>query len=134
MGQIFEHAGWPAILITSACLCLLGFVTLFYMFAHLLHRGRRGCARRMVAIFGTVGLLVPAGVWAVALMNDEAGEVLRPLWPTSVVAMIGEQGDPVFQIIVLFGVAVLSNVGLYGFIRLLVGGAWNWIYKNQSGS
>jgi hypothetical protein len=132
---MLEHIGWPAILTVSACLCLLGLITLFYMFAYLLGRGRLGGIRKIVAIFGTVGLVVPAGIEAVGLVNNEVAEALSKfLWPTSVVAMIGEYGDPVLYLIFWFGVGVLSSVGLYGSVGALVAIAWSWIPEKQHNS
>lgn len=112
------------ILIMLACLCLVGLVTLFDMFAvGFLQRGRQNRARKTVAAFGTIGLLIPAAISAASLINNEVGEALsRPLWPTFFVLGAGEYGDPVMYIILVFAAAVLSNVGLYGLIGLLVGG------------
>jgi len=105
------------------------------MFAYLLGRGRLGGIRKIVAIFGTVGLVVPAGIEAVGLVNNEVAEALSKfLWPTSVVAMIGEYGDPVLYLIFWFGVGVLSSVGLYGSVGALVAIAWSWIPEKQHNS
>jgi hypothetical protein len=133
MEPILKYLGWPASLIIAACLSIFGLVVLFYMFSHsILRRGHHGGVRRIAAIFGAVGLLAPAGVGATALINNEVGELLRPLWPTSFVAMAGENGDPHLYMVLLFGVAVLSNVGLYGLIGLIFGGGWTWIRRKQS--
>ena len=125
---MFERLGWTkALTITVlACLCLFGVVTLSNMFAlGVLQRGRQSTARRMFAIFGTIGLSLAAALLAVSLINNEVGETLsRPLWPTVFVLGAGEYGDPLWYVTLVFAAAILSNVGLYGLTGLIVGSIW----------
>jgi hypothetical protein len=91
----------------------------------LLRRGRQSTARRIFAIFGTIGLLLAAALLAVSLLNNEIGEALsRHLWPTVFVLGAGEYGDPLWYVTLLFASAILSNVGLYGLAGLIVGSIW----------
>ena len=135
---MLEMLGRPTVLtlILSACLCLFGLVTLFYMFVlGLLHRGPQSRIWKIVAIFGAIGLLVPAAVLPTSLLNNDIGKALaRLLWPTYFVLGAGESGDPVVYIIVVFGAAVLSNVGLYGVLGLLVGAVWMRIQARRAAS
>jgi hypothetical protein len=111
----------------TACLCLFGVVTLSNMFAlGVLRRGWQSTARRIFAIFGTIGLSLAAALLAVSLINNEIGETLsRPLWPTVFVLGAGEYGDPLWYVTLVFAAAILSNVGLYGLAGLIVG--WIWV-------
>jgi hypothetical protein len=132
---MIKQLEWPTVFIpiVLACLCLVGIVTLLHMFsAVFLQRGRHSRVRKTVAAFGTIGLLSPAAVSVVSLINNEVGEALsRPLWPTFFVLGAGEYGDPVMYIILVFAAAILSNVGLYGLVGLLVGGVCTWIRAKQ---
>lgn len=123
-----EHLGWTTALTITvlACLCLFGVVTLSNMFAlGVLQRGCQSTARRIFAVFGTIGLSLAATLLAVSLINNEVGETLsRPLWPTAFVLGAGEYGDPLWYVTLVFAAAILSNVGLYGLAGLIVGAIW----------
>jgi hypothetical protein len=125
---MLERPGWTtAFTITVlAFLCLFGVVTLSNMFAlGVLQRGRQSTARRIFAIFGTIGLSLAAALLAVSLINNEIGETLsRSLWPTVFVLGAGEYGDPLWYVTLVFAAAILSNVGLYGLVGLIAGSIW----------
>jgi len=133
---MLEILGRPTVptLIISACLCVLGLVTLFHIFVLVfLQRGRQSRIWKIVAIFGTIGLLVPAVLLPTSLVNNEIGEALaRLIWPTYFVLGAGESGDPVMYVVVFFGAAVLSNVGLYGVLGLVVGSVWTRIRAKRT--
>jgi hypothetical protein len=125
---MFENLGMRAGLIIAAVLCLCGLPTLFWMFTYgVLRRGRRSRLRTVFVVFGTLGLLIPAGIGAVSLTNRVVPDSILSAWPTSFLLAAGEYGDPLWYVILPFGAAIVGNVGLYGFAGLLVGGAWNWI-------
>ena len=106
---------------------LLGLCTLFLMLVYAFRpklRRSRGCT--MVAIFGTFGLVIPFIFSAVAV-NDHSSPSAGLLWPTSIMLMVGEGDGRASTNLFVFGMAILSNVGLYGFVGLIVGSAWAWI-------
>jgi len=88
----------------------------------------------MAGIIGVFGLAGPAAVAVVSLINNnEAAEALViPFWPTFFVLGAGENGDPTLYILLVFGVAVLSNVGLYAIVGLAVGAIWAWIRAKRA--
>jgi hypothetical protein len=125
---MLEDVGWADIvlLIISTCLCLFGLVTFFYVVAlGVFRRAHQSPVRKVVAIFGMIGLLLPAVLWAVSLINiDVADALLRPLWPTSFILGAAESGDDLWYVILVFAAAILSNVGSYGLAGLIVGSVW----------
>jgi hypothetical protein len=81
-----------------------------------------------VVVFGILGLLVPSVFTAIAFVrNDDSASSAGWLWPTSIMLMAGERGDPLIASVVVFGMATLANVGVYGFVGLIVGTIWNWV-------
>jgi hypothetical protein len=89
-----------------------------------------------VVAFGILGLLVPLGYIVVgSIRNEGAGTLsfVEWLWPTSIMLMAGEKGDPPAGVLIVFGAAVLSNVGVHGFLGLIVGGTWEWIRQATTG-
>jgi len=96
-----------------------------------LGRGRKSRLRATVVIFGTAGFVIPAVIGAVSLTNRVVADPYLYAWPTSFLLGAGENGDPVWYIVLVFGAAILSNVGLYGSVGFVLGGAWNWIRPKQ---
>jgi len=114
------------ILAVSSCLC--GILTLVWMFTYsFLRSGRQNLARRALVVFGLVGLLIPVllGLWS--LTNIVPPDRVYYLWPTSFVLGAGEYGDPRWYIVLIFGVAIVGNVGMYGIVGLFVGWVWSRI-------
>jgi hypothetical protein len=86
-----------------------------------------------VVIFGALGLFVSSVFTLIALVrNDDSAFLAGWLWPTSIVLLAGERGDPILAVLVVFGAAILSNIGVYGLVGLAVGWTWNWIRPVQS--
>ena len=116
------------LLILSLCLCLFGLVTLYVVFTYLiLGRGRQNCARRTLVVFGSLGLLIAAGIGLTAVGSWGAPDWVYYLWPTAFVLGAGEYGDPLWYVVLVFSVAILSNVGLYGGLGFFVGWVWSRI-------
>ncbi|MGO8796820.1 MAG: hypothetical protein ACLQLC_18515 [Candidatus Sulfotelmatobacter sp.] len=66
----------------------------------------------MVVAFGTLGLVIAAIFSAVALArNDDSAFSAGLLWPTSIMLMAGEPVDTGSGTAVVFGMAILGNVG-----------------------
>src|SRR5258708_38107663 len=111
---------------------LLGLGTLFLMLVYAFRRKlRRSRVCTLVAIFGTFGLVIPFIFSAVAV-NDHSSPSAGLLWPTSLMLMAVEDDGSVLTNLFVFGMAILSNVGLYGFVGLIVGSAWAWIQATTS--
>ena len=84
----------------------------------------------LLVAFGVLGLLVPVVFIVVGwVWNVGAGtlSLVEWLWPTSIMLMAGERGDPLSAALIVFGSAILGNVGLYGFVGLIVGRIWKWM-------
>ena len=116
------------VLIISAWLC--GFATLCLMFSYVfLRRGRGSRVLKMVAAFGAIGLLIPSTVTALGLIrHNDSIESARFLWPSSLMLMaLDSPTESALNTVLVFGMAILSNVGLYGFVGLCAGGIWVWI-------
>src|SRR5258708_1931050 len=111
---------------------LLGLGTLFLMLVYAFRRKlRRSRVCTLVAIFGTFGLVIPCIFSAVAV-NDHSSPSAGLLWPSSIMLMAGEGDRRVSTNLFIFAMAILSNVGLYGFVGLIVGSAWAWIQTSIS--
>jgi hypothetical protein len=46
--------------------------------------------------------------------------------------MAGERGDPIPAVLVVFGMAILGNIGVYGLVGLIMGGIWHCLRPAQS--
>ena len=85
-----------------------------------------------VVIFGFLGLFVASVSTIVGLVrNGDSALAAGWLWPTSIMLMAGERGDPISAMLVVFGMAILGNVGVYGFVGLIVGQIWNSMRPSQ---
>jgi len=77
-----------------------------------------------VVALGAIGLLIPLVYIVVgSIMNVGAGtlSLVEWLWPTSIMLIAGERGDPLSAALVVFGMAILGNVGAYGSVGLIIG-------------
>jgi len=129
---MLENVGWRTGLIIAALLCLCGFATLFWMFTYTFRRRvRQSRVRTAVVVFGLAGLLIPAGIGVASLGNRLVPDPIYYAWPTSFLLGAGEYGDPLWYVVLIFATAILSNVGLYGSVGLVLGGAWDWIRSKQ---
>ncbi len=120
------------VLIISAW--LFGTATLCLMFIYVfLRRERRGRVLKMIVAFGAIGLLIPSAVTALDLIrHNDSIESARFLWPSSIMLMaLDSPTESASNTIFVFGMAILSNVGLYGFVGLCAGGIWVWIRPKQ---
>jgi hypothetical protein len=115
-----------ALLIFAVILCLCGILTLVWMFTYaFLKRERRNPLRRTLVFFGLLGLLIPAVGVLWSLTNAVPPASVSYLWPTEYVLGAGEYGDPVWYVVMVFSVAIVSNVGAYGVVGFFVGWAWS---------
>jgi len=125
----FQDVG---LLILALSLCLFGLVTLYAAFTFLiLGRGRKNCVRSTLVVFGSVGLLIAAGIGLMALSSWAPPDPVYYLWPTAFVLGAGEYGDPLWYVVLVFSVAILSNVGLYGAMGGFLGWAWSRIRASR---
>lgn len=100
-----------------------------YRFRRKMHRNRLWTT---VVLFGILGFVIASIFSAIALIrNDDSAMRAGILWPTSIIFMAGEPGDPISSLLVVFGAAILSNVVVYGFVGLVVGGVWKWVGPDQ---
>jgi hypothetical protein len=113
---------------------LFGLTTLFLMLRSVfIWRSHRSRVLKMIAAFGAIGLLIPSTVTALDLTgHNDSLESARFLWPGSIMLMaLDSPTEPTSNIVLVFAMAILSNVGLYGFVGLCAGGIWVWIRPNK---
>ena len=120
------------VLIISSLVFGLGTLVLMLMYAfRKKFRQNRVCT--MVVVFGTLGLVIASMFSAVALVrNDDSASSAGLLWPTSIMLMAGEPGDTFSATAVVFGMAILGNVGAYGFVGLIVGSVWAFVSTRRA--
>jgi hypothetical protein len=88
-----------------------------------------------VLFLGAIGFVISLVFSAIAVVrNDDSAFKAGILWPTSFVLMAGQINDPLWAKLLVFGMATLSNIGVYGFVGLIVGTVWNWIRLRASRS
>jgi len=120
--------GDAGLLTLAVSLCIFGILTvaltLSYAFSR---RGRQKVVRRALVVFGSVGLLIPSVIGLASLGKWVPPDFVFYLWPTAFVLGAGENGDALWYIVLIFGVSILSNIGLCGLVGLLVGWVWGWI-------
>ena len=120
--------GDAGLLILAVSLAVYGIFIVVWMFSYaLLRRGRQKIGRSALVVFGSVGLLIPSVIGLASLGNRVPPDFVYYFWPTAFVLGAGEYGDPRWYVVLVFSVAILSNVGLYGGVGFVVGWVWSRI-------
>ena len=120
--------GDAGLLILAVSLCVFGILIVVWMFGYaLLKRGRQKVVRTALVVFGSVGALIPSVIGLASLGNRVPPDFVYYFWPTAFVLAAGEHGDTLWYIVLIFSVAILSNVGLYGVVGFIVGWIWSRI-------
>ncbi len=120
------------ILITVPLFLLLasGFAIVFVYFPRwLMHRYELNAKRKTVAYFALAGFLVSivfTGKY-LATRTEMISEAVF-LWPTALILMDLDGHPSTSAVIANFGFAILSNVGLYGWLGMFAA----WIRKKFS--
>jgi|SRR5579872_2724106 len=107
---------------------LQAFIIAFCFLAMLLLAGllnrtlRWNPVRATVTAFAVFGILIPLShlFWQ-RFLDDGLADVL---WPTSIILTAGQINDVPWEKSVVFGMAVLSNVGLYAVFGFVIGQIW----------
>ena len=113
---------------------LFGVATLCLMFGYIvLWRCRQSRVIRMISAFGAIGLLIPLTLTALDLIwHNQCIESAWFVWPSGIMLMVLDSPtESVSSVVFVFGAAILSNVGLYGFVGLCAGGTWVSIRPKQ---
>lgn len=114
---------------------LFGVATLLAMFLYPMRkRLRASWIWRMVVIFGAVGLLIPLIILVDSFATLRSYRWADLVWPSSIMLMAGEGDNRFSTRLFVSSMAVLSNVGLYGFLGLMVGSAITGVRSKISNS
>jgi hypothetical protein len=90
-------------------------------------RLRQKSILKVTLIFGLVGLMIPLTLSVgIALQNGYMYVIAWFLWPTSFMLMANHEGDPAYAAFLVWSVATLSNIGIYGTLGLLWGSLRAW--------
>jgi hypothetical protein len=93
---------------------------------------RQNLVLRMTVIFGTVGIAIPLLLLiAIILRNGFLYMIAISLMPSSFMLMASHFGDPVWTALLVWSLAALSNIGVYGFLGLIAGVIWKWVRSAQ---
>lgn len=108
---------------------LSGLATVFLMLIYAFRRKTRTNRTLTIAVaFATVGFVIAFMFATIGLIrNDDSAFNAGLLWPTSMMLGAGEGSDAFGSSLFVFGLATLSNIGVYGALGLFVGLVWNWI-------
>ncbi len=115
-----------AIAVISVLLCLLllasGFAIVFIYFPRwLMHRYELNPKKKLVAGFALAGLLISVAFTCKYLVTrtEMVTEALF-VWPTALILMDLDGHPSASAVVANFGGAILSNVGLYAWLGLIV--------------
>ena len=113
---------------------LFGLATLCLMFGYFFLRCvRSNRVLKLVVAFGALGLLIPSTVTAVNYIANRTLIESVLLWPSSTMLMaLDPPRGPALNVVLVFGMSFLSNVGLYGFVGLCAGGIWVRVQSSNS--
>ena len=116
-----------------------GFAIVFVYFPRwLMHRHELDAQRKMIAYFALAGLLVSIAFTCKGLVTHE--EMVTDavfLWPTAIILMDldGHAAHAsISALLANFGLAILSNVGLYAWVGALAAWIRNHLNKNNMNS
>ena len=127
--------GYPYLIFTIPMVLsvIAGFAIVFVLLPHwLIRRYRLTPTRKMVAGFALAGLLIPLVFEAkYELTGTEILSQSVWLWPSSWGLMGLDRYSTTSEIIVGFGLATLSNIGLYAIVGWVAGVTRNRLVANR---
>jgi hypothetical protein len=124
-----------AIIVVAVTFILVasGFAIVFVYFPRwMMHRYKVNGVRKMTAYFALAGLLVSiAFTCGYFLTHSEMVTEALLLWPTALILMDMDGHASISATIANFGLAILSNVGLYAWLGAVVAWMRNHFHKHN---